>query len=267
MFTSSVFAQSIFDVEIVFFKRINELHIKGQPEEIPLQVEQNLFTLSEEQSQLPDGYQILTRSEQKLEGVFRRLRTTSTMRPLLHVGWRQTLEDKADSPWLKFRLHDDPEQKGLLDFQGIIRFSRNQGLLVESQVIGYRRPSSAVASVDTTTSANRDAQPSIELPFKTTAETQNNRSETEGAEAETEQFSDVADNAINTNADKDSFNDNDSFEATNLQRPDELSGYFEMSETLKVKLGDLYYIDHPTMGMLIKVTPYQASPEEQKALK
>ena len=51
-----------------------------------------------------------------------------------------------------------------------------------------------------------------------------------------------------------------------MQIPDELSGFFEMSETIKVKLDNLYYIDHPTMGLLVKVTPYQAKIEEQEAL-
>lgn len=237
-------AQTIFDVELVFFKRIGDLHLKGQPEPVPLEAEDVEYYLSSVEAALPEGYTLLARSEQKLEGVYHRLRASSDMRPLLHIGWRQELQDKADTPWLSFSVTDEPEQTGLEGFNGIIRLSRNQGLVLESQVVGYKEPTQPLIDQshnELAQSAPDDAQESdLDLPF-----------DTDGTDADT-------DNLEQTNTE---------FSAEeHMQMPDQLSGFFEMSETLKVKLGDLYYIDHPTMGLLVKVTPYQATIEEQEAL-
>ncbi|WP_223668893.1 CsiV family protein [Kangiella shandongensis] len=227
-------AQSIFDVEIVFFKRINDLHLKGQEQPIPLTESSAQYSIGNSESQLPPDYQVLERSEQKLEGVFHRLKTSSDMRPLLHVGWRQPLYDKAETPWISFKLQDDPELPGLVDFNGLIRFSRNQGLLVENQVVGYRQGKLAQQKAIETIELDTDN--------KATQET------------------------LNLLTDNDERQEQNDATDEDFQVPDELSGFFEMSETLKVKLDKLYYIDHPTMGLLIKVTPYQASLEEQDAL-
>ncbi|WP_345291342.1 CsiV family protein [Kangiella marina] len=235
--STAVSAQTIFDVELVFFKRINDLHLVGQPEPIPLSEEfdseSSPFYLSENSPMLPEGYTLLSRQQQQLEGVYRRLRSSSDMRPLLHIGWRQELQDKADTPWLSFNLTDSPQVKGLEGFEGIIRLSRNQGLVLESQVVGYKEPTQ-VEVFDTVDEETEEVS-NLDLPFE-------------------KQQDDVE-----SNAEDQEFHEN-------LQIPDELSGFFEMSETLKVKLGKLYYIDHPTMGLLVKVTPYQASLEEQDAL-
>lgn len=232
--TASIQAQSIFDVEIVFFKRINDLNLKGQDRPIPLIEESAEYFIGNGESLLPPDYSILQRSEQKLEGVFRRLKTSSDMRPLLHVGWRQPLYDKAETPWISFKLNDDPQLPGLVDFNGLIRFSRNQGLLVESQIVGYRQGNRVpLQPLDLETiEAEEDTAQDLELPFGNVKEEQEQ---------------------VNASGE-------------NFQVPDELSGFFEMSETLKVKLEQLYYIDHPAMGLLVKVTPHQASLEEQDAL-
>ncbi|AOE49769.1 CsiV family protein [Kangiella sediminilitoris] len=234
--TTSAQAQSIFDIEIVFFKRINELHLQGQETAIPLEAEAEYF-LGNDIIELPPEYTVLERSQQKMEGVYRRLKLTSDMRPLLHIGWRQPLYDKDETPWLGFKIEDEPGQEGLQEFQGLIRFSRNQGLLIESQVIGYRQDETPAEiqpdSSEEVTSEKNQNEPELDLPFTTAEE--------------------------KPTVDSQTFQEN-------LQIPDELQGYFEMSETLKVKLDKLYYIDHPTMGILIKVTPYQASLEEQRAI-
>lgn len=248
-----LYAQSIFDVEIVFFKRIGDLHMQGQTQQIPLENSENVYQLSERSNSeglLPQGYQLLKRSEQKLEGVYNRLRTSPTIRPLLHIGWRQTLEDKDITPWLNFNIQDQPMQQGLTDFQGILRFSRNQGLLIETQVIGYRKPSQPPETLPSASQLSDANQESAELLI--------------GSDVDSEK-SDGAIDSLNLSSLE---QQNDVLDSNSLdedmQVPDELSGYFEMSETLKVKLGELYYVDHPTMGLLIKVTPYQAASEQQE---
>ena len=137
-------------------------------------------------------------------------------------------------------LQDEPEQKGLEGFQGVIRLSRNQGLLLESRTIGYKEIPDSLSTETEAIDSNEDAE-LLDLPFET------------DSEQVTTENDDV-------NADKEEVIVQD------LQMPDQLSGFFEMSETIKVKLGKLYYIDHPTMGLLVKVTPYQASLEEQESL-
>ena len=249
-------AQTIFDVELVFFKRIGDLHITGQQEPLLLEAEEAQYLLSDSNSVLPEGFTLLQRNQQKLEGVYRRLRSSPTMRPLLHIGWRQQLMDKDDTPWLSYQIQDGPMQTGLQDFQGIIRLSRNQGLVLENQIIGYKEPAEGFALDNQTdaeleiseTDSPENNSADLDLPFETA-------SEAEQVEAQTQN------QAQNQNQEQ--------MQATvddNLQIPDELSGFFEMSETIKVKLGKLYYIDHPTMGLLVKVTPYQASLEEQDGL-
>lgn len=232
-------AQTVFDVEMVFFKRIGDLHQTGQQEPIRLgDTETSEYSLTATPPLLPQGYAVLNRSQKKLEGVYQRLRSSSDMRPLLHIGWRQELDNKSSTPWLTFNLQDTPELTGLEGFDGIIRLSRNQGLLLESRVIGYKE----VADLTEDTTPSSESIESVDnagldLPFSTEAETELEQ------ELETEE-----------DLEQDS------------QMPDELSGFFEMSETIKVKLGKLYYIDHPTMGLLVKVTPYQASLKEQESL-
>lgn len=233
----SLKAQTVFDVEMVFFKRIGDVHFTGQQEPITLDVDEvSQYLLTDAESVLPEGYALLARNESTLEGVYRRLRSSPDMRPLLHIGWRQELKNKNETPWLTFSLQDDPEQQGLEGFQGVIRLSRNQGLLLESRTIGYKESPQHPTSQPETTENNAER---LALPFVT---------ESEQKRTETTDIS-TAD-AV----------------AQNLQIPDQLSGFFEMSETIKVKLGKLYYIDHPTMGLLVKVTPYQASLEEQESL-
>lgn len=237
----SLKAQTVFDVEMVFFKRIGDLHFTGQQEPITLdETEVSEYLLAGSESLLPEGYALLARNERTLEGVYRRLRSSPVMRPLLHIGWRQELKNKNETPWLTFSLQDEPEQEGLEGFQGVIRLSRNQGLLLESRTIGYKEipdsPSRKTEAIDT----NQDAE-LLDLPF-----------ETESEQVPTEN------DAVNAAKEEVTVQD--------LQMPDQLSGFFEMSETIKVKLGKLYYIDHPTMGLLVKVTPYQASLEEQESL-
>ncbi len=193
-------AQTIFDVELVFFKRLDATGQFNYLAKEDNSVSGQTYTLNSPIS-LPSGYQNLQRSERKLEGVFRRLRSSANMRPLLHLGWRQPLTDKEDTPWMSFRAADDPEKAGLLDFIGNIRFSRNQGLLVEALISGFRA-----------------ADPSVII------------------------------------------------EETDEQMPDQLAGYFLLEENRKIKINKLNYFDNPTMGILIKVTPYQATLEEQEAL-
>ncbi|GEM_PF-1380845 len=249
----SLTAQTIFDVELVFFKRLDQLHMQGQPEPIPLEDDDVEFLLSENNSMLPEGYSLLARKEQQLEGVYNRLRSSPGMRPLLHLGWRQELQDKADTPWLSFNLNDAPDQEGLEGFNGIIRLSRNQGLVLESQVVGYKEPATTFSQDESLSNDPTEQEPALELPF--------NNQENSSEENSNEDSLETVENGVATNVQT----ENNDFEE-NMQIPDELSGFFEMSETIKVKLGKLYYIDHPTMGLLIKVTPYQASLEEQKAL-
>lgn len=253
----SLSAQTIFDVELVFFKRIGDLHLTGQPEPIQLEADEIEYQLSDSEAFLPEGYTLLNRTEQKLEGVYRRLRVSSDMRPLLHIGWRQELQDKADTPWLSFMIKDDPEQQGLEGFEGIIRLSRNQGLVLESQIVGYKEPKrsefddtdsefqeSGATFEDVDQQAEAEQSNELDLPFSSS-----DKATQENAEVNTSEQA-----ASDFNAEE------------NMQIPDELSGFFEMSETIKVKLDNLYYIDHPTMGLLVKVTPYQAKIEEQEAL-
>lgn len=233
----SLKAQTVFDVEMVFFKRIGDLHLTGQQEPITLdETEVSEYLLSDAENILPEGYALLARNEKTLEGVYRRLRSSPEMRPLLHIGWRQDLNNKSETPWLTFSLQDEPEQEGLEGFQGVIRLSRNQGLLLESRTIGYKEaPESFPLDEETTETSENDEL--LALPFA----------------AESEQLPTES-------------NDKEKAIMQDIQMPDQLGGFFEMSETIKVKLGKLYYIDHPTMGLLVKVTPYQASLEEQESL-
>ncbi|NVK21977.1 MAG: hypothetical protein HWD86_05630 [Kangiellaceae bacterium] len=196
-------AQSIFDVELVFFKRVDKQDNEAQVANDNLNIEDSGYSLTS--SNLPENYRLLERSEQKLEGVYNRLRSSASMRPLLHIGWRQELNDKDLTPWLSFTVSDEATQKGLINFNGAIRFSRNQGLLIENKIVGFRE-----ASLNTG-------------------------------------------NGVEENTPED-------------QIPDELSGYFLLNESRKIKLGDLNYFDHPNMGILIKVSPYQVSLEEQEQL-
>lgn len=250
--TVNLYAQSIFDVEIVFFKRIGDLHMQGQSKPIALENTENLYHLSNTEEQLPQGYQLLKRSEQKLEGVYNRLRTSPTMRPLLHIGWRQTLEDKDITPWLNFSIQDEPMQEGLIDFQGIVRLSRNQGLLVESQVVGYREPTQPPEILQSTSQQSDANHESADFLIDSGVDS-------EKSDITIDNQNEASFEQQNQNINVDNFDEG-------MQLPDELNGFFEMSETLKVKLDELYYIDHPTMGLLLKVTPHQATLEQQDAL-
>ncbi|MRX26965.1 CsiV family protein [Kangiella sp. HZ709] len=222
-FSNSAKAQTVFDVEFVFFKRLDadgQLNYLAKDENLVFR--QN-YTLNQPIS-LPEGYQSLKRSERRLEGVFKRLRASANMRPLLHLGWRQPLENKENVAWLSFSVSDEPEQKGLLDFIGKIRFSRNKGLLIESQINGFRAT----------------------LPTNFT-EDDDNTSGTSGLDSE------------NTNEESEE-------DLSEVQIPDPLAGHFLLEENRKIKINALNYFDHPTMGILIKVTPYQATIEQQDAL-
>ena len=193
-------AQTIFDIELVFFKRLDAT---GQfnylaKDSNPANGQQ--YSLSSPLS-LPTDFTVLKRSERKLEGVYNQLKSSANMRPLLHLGWRQPLNDKEQSPWLSFKTTDDPTKKGLQDFLGNIRFSRNEGLLVESLISGFKAPNEI--SPDT---------------------------------------------------------------IVDEQEVAELAGYFVLQENRKIKINKLNYFDHPAMGILIKVTPYQATLAEQDKL-
>ncbi len=226
-FSNSAKAQTVFDVEFVFFKRLDadgRLNYLAKDENL---VSRQNYTLNQPIS-LPDGYQSLERSERRLEGVFKRLRASANMRPLLHLGWRQPLEDKENVSWLSFSVSDEPEQKGLLDFIGKIRFSRNKGLLIESQINGFRATLPTDFTEDLGLAADNTSEAADLVSENTTEESEEDLSE--------------------------------------VQIPDPLAGHFLLEENRKIKINALNYFDHPTMGILIKVTPYQATIEQQEAL-
>ncbi len=200
IFSIGLKAQTIFDVELVFFKRLDATGQFNYLAKEAHSASRQGYSLKNP-TRLPEDFVPLKRNEQKLEGVYRRLRASANMRPLLHIGWRQPLNDKEQTPWLSFEVSDLPEKKGLQNFIGNIRFSRNQGLLVENIISGFKA-----------------ADPNFVI------------------------------------------------EETDEQTPEPLAGYFELKENRKIKINKLNYFDHPTMGILIKVTPYQATLEEQEAL-
>ncbi|ACV26557.1 CsiV family protein [Kangiella koreensis] len=225
--TNSALAQSVFDVEFIVFKRIDQQDNAAQVKETNLPELNDEISLNE----LPEGYSQLLASQFKLEGVYNRLRTSPNIRPLLHFGWRQPLMDKADTPWLHYNLSDEAETEGLEQFEGVIRFSRNQGLLVEHKVIGFKpmRIPQQFLSSEPQNSSNENSDEDMNAIFV-------------DAEALNDQI------------------------VVDQQMPDQLHGYFVLSENRKVKLDELHYFDHPNMGILLKVTPHKASLEEQEAL-
>lgn len=216
-------AQSTFDIEFVFFKRIDQQDNSAQVKDTDLPDIEAEFNFSE----LPEGFITLSGSQLKLHGVFDRLKTSRNIRPLLHIGWRQPLLDKSNTPWLAFSTSDNPDEEGLDEFNGIIRFSRNQGLLVENKVIGFKP---------------------LNIPEELMSNSQTDYSNFDADDAESI--------ALITNEEA----------VVDHQMPDQLHGYFVLSENRKVKLDELHYFDHPNMGILLKVTPHKASLEEQEAL-
>ncbi|MCW8856920.1 MAG: peptidoglycan binding protein CsiV [Kangiella sp.] len=221
--TGSSAAQSFFDIEFVFFKRIDQQDNLAQVKESDLPDIETEYSFT----QLPEGFIQLTGSQLKLHGVWDRLRTSQNIRPLLHIGWRQPLLDKSETPWLAYDATDAPEEEGLNQFNGLIRFSRNQGLLVEHKVIGFKP---------------------IDIPeqYLLTPDSQDGVNEQDELEMLDEPVSEEP--------------------MVDLQMPEQLHGYFVLSENRKVKLDELHYFDHPNMGILLKVTPYKATLEEQEAL-
>lgn len=221
--TPSALSQSVFDIEFVFFKRIDQQDNSAQVKESELPTLETEFSFEA----LPEGFSLLTTSELKMHGIWDRLKTSKSIRPLLHIGWRQPLMDKSQTPWLSYSANDAPEEAGLDEFNGIIRFSRNQGLLVEHQVIGFK-PLNMPQELNTIESFESDDSP----------------------------IDDIESYSL----------DNNQSPVIDMQMPEQLHGYFVLSEYRKVKLEELHYFDHPNMGILLKVTPYKASLEEQEAL-
>lgn len=215
-------AQSIFDIEFVFFKRIDQQDNSAQVKETELPDIETEFDFSN----LPEDFTLLTNDELKLHGVWARLRSSQNIRPLLHIGWRQPLLNKSETPWLAYSASDAPEEAGLDEFNGLIRFSRNQGLLVEHKVTGFKP---------------------LNLPE-------------EFMQSSDEESSDYQYDRVDT------FDDSAQEPVVDMQMPDQLHGYFVLSENRKIKLDELHYFDHPNMGILLKVTAYKASLEEQEAL-
>lgn len=217
--SAPAYSESLFDVELVFFKRLdvsgeyNYLSKDREPDSSIKTAGSSIVSLDS----LPANYQIIPAANRKLEGTYRKLRSSAKMRPLLHLAWRQPLADKELSAWMSFNISDTPDKKGLQDFTGLIRFSRNQGLLVESFITGFKAsdapmdsaPSATISSGDTKDDTNVDQQNKAEQP---------------------------------------------------------LSGYFVLSENRKVKINKLHYFDNPTMGVLVKITPYRVTLAEQESL-
>lgn len=214
-------SESLFDIELVFFKRLdvtgehNHLGKDSMPDFSVKTAGSPILSLES----LPENYQIIPAANRKLEGTYRALRSSAKMRPLLHLAWRQPLKDKAQSAWIRFKVSDEPEKQGLQDFTGFIRLSRNQGLLVENFITGFRASETQIS--------------------KTPAPTANN-----------------GNTRINSN-----MNIN---EQNATEQP--LYGYFVLSENRKVKINKLHYFDNPTMGVLVKITPYRATLAEQESL-
>lgn len=219
--TNSSVAQSIFDIEFVFFKRIDQQDNSAQVKETELPDIETEFMFS----QLPEDFTLLTDIELKLHGVYDRLKTSPNIRPLLHIGWRQPLLDKSETPWLAYAATDASEEQGLDEFNGVIRFSRNQGLLIEHKIIGFKP---------------------LNLPTGYNQTEEDSSYDYDAIEAFA--FSDSKEPMIDQ------------------QMPEQLHGYFVLSESRKIKLEELHYFDHQNMGVLLKVTPHKASLEEQQAL-
>lgn len=217
--SASASSESLFDVELVFFKRLdvsgeyNYLSKDREPDSSIKTAGSSIISLDS----LPDNYQIIPAANRKLEGTYRKLRSSAKMRPLLHLAWRQPLADKEQSAWMSFNISDTPDKKGLQDFTGLIRFSRNQGLLVESFITGFKANEILIDSSSSAITSDDDTSSDSNI----------------GQENEAEQ---------------------------------PLSGYFVLSENRKVKINKLHYFDNPTMGILVKITPYRATLAEQESL-
>lgn len=204
-------------------------------------------------------YEFLPESEKSLQAAQKALNRHGNLRTLFHQTWLQALESGDNAPALILRAGN--QYGSHFELEGSITLSVSRYLHIQTNlwftqfVPNYGQPSdhwpalptfplfdhtdSVEQQVNTDNNASDSAWPKIDL----------SRLETPPANG-TAALSNLPMNTAGNNSDYDEY-------STLLEEPYLIKEIITMQQKRKMRSGELHYIDHPRLGLLIKIVPYK----------
>lgn len=239
-------AERLFDVEVIVFKRnidsnsINEHWSDKQPE-INFS---NAISANNANALAKKGLKSLSRHEFTLTDEYNRLNNHAGFTPLLHLAWRQDDRSRAQLPKLIFQagenfnqaFHSDGSEKfegdlgqeaNLFELDGYIRLYVQHYLFIETDLVlrvpGERKILETVE----------------EMPFEPNQSAFESINVYNGSES-TDENADTYNNGV-----------------TPLEPVYQVEKYlapYTFKHKRRMRSGEMHYLDHPLMGLIVKVT-------------
>lgn len=101
-----VFAASWYRVEVIIFKQNNPLLDGEQWQSQPVQQPDKLVQLKPSTKAGLVPYKLLPRSQNRLNGIYQRLQSSSQYQPLLHLSWQQPQTRKRNARYVHLQRLD-----------------------------------------------------------------------------------------------------------------------------------------------------------------
>ncbi|WP_434360310.1 peptidoglycan binding protein CsiV [Parasalinivibrio latis] len=254
------FAQRLFDVEIILFKRNQDPATVNEhwPEKLVDIDYANSISLSDKAALRKRGITLLSKNHWELNSEYQKLRNHAGFTPLVHMAWRQgdgarpympKLRLSAGKNWADMFRPDgsslnaaplDPAYDaahatgGLFELDGILRVYVQHYLFLETDMV-LREPSTREVLVN----VNDD------IPAVPEQETNQ-----EGAPV-----TEVADTAAQAGNSDIQFGGLQEIEKT--YRTESVLQDYAFKQKRRMRSGETHYLDHPLMGMIIQVRKVQ----------
>ena len=185
-----------------------------------------------------DPFLLLPAEDLQLKDSARRIRNAFDMRLISHIGWRQPANERGEAMPV---LIQGGDQFGLdFELEGLATLSKNRFLHVDVNLFLSQFQRSLIDSTSPWASFGASSGATSAI-----ASTQSNASFGFGGslDANSTQFN----SSLNGNLFGDIADERDAFERVFTA---------QSRSTRRVRSGELHYIDHPLLGILVHVTPY-----------
>ncbi len=239
-------AERLYNVELIIFKRnINPANITEQGADIQPEINfSNAISANSTSALAQKGLRKLSQHELTLTNEYNRLKNNAGFTPLVHLGWRQNDRSRAQLPKLIFQagknfnqefdsygtpLFENEVDQGanLFELDGYIRLYVQHYLFIETDLV-LRVPS------------ERKILNSVEeMPFKLN----------QSAFTDTYAYEDNE----SFNKDSETYHN----DAAPLKPDHQVEKYlapYSFQHKRRMRSGEMHYLDHPLMGLIVKVT-------------
>lgn len=213
-FTTSVLAESWYQVEVIVFDRLYPNLDGEQWQEQEFTSRDNLIELQAASASELVPYSLLDKSRNRLSGVYRYFKLSSDFRPLYHVSWQQQATERRDSRYVHIQR---------LDGEQVTPVVKTTELIVEQEEPAF---------IEEFTMPDRIIDGSIRIRSGFYLH----------ADIDLSYFTQLPPENKVLRTSEESF-------ASGFDK-----SVIKLKETRKIKLNEIHYFDHPMYGVILQVS-------------